>query len=417
MNPTNSDIYFYKGNVLFDLKRKEEAIVCYDKAIQLLPNPIFYANKGIAYKSINRLDKSLECLKEADYIINDTLFKPNLFKIPSEKFNEINNCIKLMVKFTEELIELESIIGKNDKKIKEKSKLKFSLSKYIEEDLKFEDYLEIEEYQKKNIQIEQIINEIQIIKNDLSNEKNNLDNQNKDIYNFNDKNLDEYEKINSYLNNHDQTYLKEYYIGVMKTFSFIYSTSLNLRSGNIKSEDNLQIAYLLSTFASLIPMIEEKISSIITTIDSLISTSQIKKLINDILKSFKNFDDLKNRIAKLLIEVAKNKAIINNLIKTDENIVYNKENSILEKLHEYTTDIKEIIDIKHYSELYISKFEKMGHQDANDLIDITLKNISNNDIDDLLLKEFKKLKLGLKGKNSSEKVKSKKFCNCSCSLF
>lgn len=52
LNPNYSNVYYNKGNSLRDLKRYQEAIDCYDKAIELNPNDLdAYNNKNILIES------------------------------------------------------------------------------------------------------------------------------------------------------------------------------------------------------------------------------------------------------------------------------------------------------------------------------------------------------------------------------
>jgi len=63
----NEPIYWNnKGFALDELKRYEEAIECYDRAIKLNPNnPIYWNNKGYALKELKRYEEAIECYDRA----------------------------------------------------------------------------------------------------------------------------------------------------------------------------------------------------------------------------------------------------------------------------------------------------------------------------------------------------------------
>jgi len=55
-----------KGIALYNLKRYEEALQCYDKAIQLEPNSTeYWSNKGLAFFKLSRYDEALPCFDKA----------------------------------------------------------------------------------------------------------------------------------------------------------------------------------------------------------------------------------------------------------------------------------------------------------------------------------------------------------------
>ena len=58
--------WYNKGNALKKLERNEEAIVCYDKAIQL--NPEYFKawnNKGDSLKKLDRDEQAKQCFAKA----------------------------------------------------------------------------------------------------------------------------------------------------------------------------------------------------------------------------------------------------------------------------------------------------------------------------------------------------------------
>ncbi len=55
-----------KGNALMELGRFEEALNCYDEALNLEnENDAFICNKGVALLELSHFDNAIECFKRA----------------------------------------------------------------------------------------------------------------------------------------------------------------------------------------------------------------------------------------------------------------------------------------------------------------------------------------------------------------
>ena len=66
LDPTFSEVYHKKGNSLNELKRYQEAIECFSKAIEFNPSFISpYNNKGLALVNLGRHQKAIECFSKA----------------------------------------------------------------------------------------------------------------------------------------------------------------------------------------------------------------------------------------------------------------------------------------------------------------------------------------------------------------
>ena len=62
----NPEYWNNKGIALGELKRYEEAIECFDKAIELNPNdPWYWYNKGVALSELKRYEEEIECYDRA----------------------------------------------------------------------------------------------------------------------------------------------------------------------------------------------------------------------------------------------------------------------------------------------------------------------------------------------------------------
>ncbi len=65
MNPMDKQIFFNFGNALSSLKKKEEAIELYKKAIEIDPEfTLAYNNIGCALKDLDRKEEAIEYFKK-----------------------------------------------------------------------------------------------------------------------------------------------------------------------------------------------------------------------------------------------------------------------------------------------------------------------------------------------------------------
>ena len=69
INPEDPDVWNAKGNILSELERTEEALDCYDKALELClditPDSAMWNRKGNALMELGRYDEALKCYNEA----------------------------------------------------------------------------------------------------------------------------------------------------------------------------------------------------------------------------------------------------------------------------------------------------------------------------------------------------------------
>ena len=102
VHPQHILAYFYKGYVLYKMKKYKESIKCYDKVLKLNPNfAMAYNNKAITLKEIDKLEEAIEYFKKSLKINPSiSLFKDNmniaidlLRKKNSFKFNSNWNSV------------------------------------------------------------------------------------------------------------------------------------------------------------------------------------------------------------------------------------------------------------------------------------------------------------------------------------
>jgi len=69
LDPKNPDVWNAKGNLLSELKRTDEALICYDKALELClddsPDATSLNRKGNALLELGRFEEAVQCYEEA----------------------------------------------------------------------------------------------------------------------------------------------------------------------------------------------------------------------------------------------------------------------------------------------------------------------------------------------------------------
>ena len=66
VNPQQTETWFNKGNSLGSLGRFEEAIKCHDKALEINPqHPMGWNNKGVSLQDLGRFDEAIRCYEKA----------------------------------------------------------------------------------------------------------------------------------------------------------------------------------------------------------------------------------------------------------------------------------------------------------------------------------------------------------------
>jgi tetratricopeptide (TPR) repeat protein len=91
-----------KGQALLSLGQAEEALVCFDQALDLQPSHAeTLIKKGSALEKLNRLDEAIDCYDQAIAANNSMtlayLYKGGLFN-RMERYNEALACYELALK-------------------------------------------------------------------------------------------------------------------------------------------------------------------------------------------------------------------------------------------------------------------------------------------------------------------------------
>ena len=94
INPDFEEAYYNKGTALSDLGNKEEAIKCYDKAIELNPDlEKAYNNKGVALSDLGKNEEAIQCYDKAIEINPNYANAYNCRGNAYEKLNEKHKAI------------------------------------------------------------------------------------------------------------------------------------------------------------------------------------------------------------------------------------------------------------------------------------------------------------------------------------
>ncbi len=190
-NPNVYDVYCAKGDALNNLDNYQEAIECYNKAIQINPNDSSEANnnKGVALYNLKIYDEAINCFNKSIQInpsISDVYLAKGKTLIELERFQEAIECYN-------KVLEIDS----NDSEAI--NKRNFLLQKIQEESNIFK--------KNENLNIDLITNDVDITLDlrDKSNESNHnlcvTDCAKKNALNILEKNkqaIETFKKISNY---------------------------------------------------------------------------------------------------------------------------------------------------------------------------------------------------------------------------
>jgi tetratricopeptide (TPR) repeat protein len=84
--PDFAQLWFYAGNLLFQMDRAAAAVVCFQRCVDLAENPLVLANLGAAYRRLNAHDQGIAVLKAALDRVPD--YAPALVNLGSMFVNE-----------------------------------------------------------------------------------------------------------------------------------------------------------------------------------------------------------------------------------------------------------------------------------------------------------------------------------------
>ena len=89
LDPKNANAWYNKGNALRELGRYEEALRCFDKALEIDPKHVLaWNNKGIALHNLGRYEEALRCFDKALEIDPKHERAKNNKKLAEEKLKE-----------------------------------------------------------------------------------------------------------------------------------------------------------------------------------------------------------------------------------------------------------------------------------------------------------------------------------------
>jgi len=172
----------------------------------------------------------------------------------------------------------------------------------------------------------------------------------------------------------DQMKVKDYFKAFIGTFSSAFVTSQVIESGQVSLDVGSSAGTLLSTLATFVPFTGNTLSSTsstpstITSIDEFLSTKEMKTNARKMLTLFSDSTHLSTMIGQtacqIVLAATKQREILS---VTDKELDQLNEN-LFQKIIQFCGQMSERIDVFSYTKCYNTAAARLGHIDANDLI-------------------------------------------------
>jgi len=427
--------YNNKGIVLYDLKRYDEAIKCYEKAISLSPSyasaysnmgliyrdqakhdkaleyfskavelnpnhPLFVCNKASSLLSLGREKEALEAMKRAQVLIQSDELSAD---ITEGNRRYVRETLKTVMEIQEMVDKSENLVKGMDQnnalvkgfvdKIKviqlKKNKVAADLlrqqstgddtkmnklAQEVEELKAYKEEMRVmqmnfmvdlekqkQQVQVLNHQVAQIQYEIQDVRIELNNK------------------MDDYvKKLNNELNKRDvsvddQKKIKDYFKAFIETFSSTYVTSQVVDSGQVQLDAGDTATSILSGLASFLPFFGDAASSGISSIGEFLKSKEMKKNARVIKGLASDPSELSQTVGKAGYDIVLDPQQFKKILQITDRDLQEASTNLFSKIKQFVDKLQEDLDVYLYSNLYKTAAARLGHMDANTLIEEWLK--------------------------------------------
>lgn len=396
LKPTFDAAAYCKANCLFDLGNKEEALKFYNEAIDLAPisNALYFCSRGKCLLALDRQSEATEDFKKAHSLIESGHPGANILQ---NHIDYIKTTLESVLKLEEMSTKAEEAVQKLDQNNpaaqgvvarlralqQKKNQAAISLLKNVDKpDEKSEtgaaqkvqdEYMkefeklrkEMEEMKEKVQKIDQDIAEIKVEIKDI---KSDLANKMDDFH----KKLDN-ELAKSEMSPEDQAKIKEYFTAFIQTFSSIFVTSQVIESGQVELSVGNNSSDLVSMIASFVPFIGNALSSGITSIRDFLNLKEMKINARKIKGLAADSTALSQLVGKSAFDIVTDSAKQQKIIEVVDETLAEPSGDLFQKVSQLCDLIDQGLDVYIYSQLYQSPQSRLGHLDANNLIQLWIE--------------------------------------------
>jgi len=397
LKPTLDLAVYCKANCLFDAGNKEEALTLYNEAVRLAPsNALYLCSRGKCLLAFDRQAEATEDFKKSHALLESgnpggNLSKANIDYVKTTlesvlKLEEMSNKAEETVKKLNQdnpeaqgfIVRLRALQQKKnlatiallkdvDKK-DEKSDAGAAAQKIQDEYMKEFEKLrkEMEEVKERVNKIDQDIAEIKVEIKDI---KSDLANKMDDFH----KKLDN-ELAKSEMSADDQAKVKEYFTAFIQTFSSIFVTSQVIESGQVELSVGNNSTDIISVVASFVPFIGNALSSGIASITDFLNLKEMKINARKMKGLAADSTALSQLVGKSALDIVTDSSKQQKILDVVDESLEEPSGDLFQKVAEICEIIDQGLDIYIYSQLYQSPQSRLGHMDANKLIQLWIQN-------------------------------------------
>ena len=390
-NPPECAKSYRMGNAYMALGNKEKAMQMYGNVDRMNPsNAMGYCYRGQCYYLLSRKEEALKDLKKAkEFLEQKTSYTPSQIKIMKQTLNSIfeteeaEQRAEIALKQMNKNDTITQKFIQNVKKLQgEKEKVQQQLFSTMDRKQTSQDAENLfemdrikQEFEKQLVQIRaemhQVKSEVREVSVKVEKLANNMEEMKKEIANK----MDDFDKkLTAELNKQDvplddQKKLKGYFVAFVGTFSSTHVTSQVIDSGQGQIDSDNTTATILSVIASFAPFVGSVLKSGIKSLGDFLQSKEMKTNARKMKNLAPDATKLSQIIGKAAFDILMDKNKQKALIEVTDKDLREKSGSIFAKISNFCAQLNESIDATLYSSLYKTAAERVGHNDANDLIE------------------------------------------------
>lgn len=369
-------IYDIQGNT-------EKAVEFINKAIARTPDEaMYYADKGTFLKKLGRKKEALDSFREANKLFSAGSY--NIDAIPS-LVNWMKGALASLDELEKAQAEAEATIKKADQSNpvvknlvdhlvtlqKQKDKITDNMIDQAGKSNSNSDNALLAEMEKlknqfKDVQqqLAKVQTEVKAIKNEIQDVKEELANKMDD---FNKKLENELNKKD--ISPENKAKIKDYFKAFIGTWSSIYVTSQVIDSGQVQLDSDTTKATILSMMASFAPFVGNFLQKGIKSLGDFLQSKEMKTNARKVKRIAHDSTTLSQIVGESAYEIVLHPQKQEQILKITSEDLRKTSNGLLQKIAQICDNIQEQIDSHLYTQLYTSPAARLGHNDANKLVE------------------------------------------------
>jgi len=171
----------------------------------------------------------------------------------------------------------------------------------------------------------------------------------------------------------DQVKIKDYFVGFIQTFSSIFVTSQVIDSGQVELSVGSNSGDLVSVVASFIPFVGNVVSSGITSIRDFLNSQEMKINARKVKGLAADSTALSQVVGKSAFEIVTNPSKQEKVLGITDESLQEDSSNLFQKVAELCDKIDQGLDVYTYSQFYQSPQSRLGHMDANNLVQLWIQ--------------------------------------------